>query len=191
MHLRLGLPHAALAQIYGVDRSTVSAAVREVRPLLAARGFAVPDRLGLRLRTLEDVFAYVQAEGVDLRIEGTEVQVRRPSRGSPRPQGVRLRQEEAEHGQDRTTTFGGFFPPSSASWPTTPASPRCSSSSPPPSPPRCRRTNAPIRKCTGEDSRTRTNSTTRPWTSPGSAAPAERVPSARDLPETGPADGAA
>ncbi|MEU8693095.1 transposase family protein [Streptomyces sp. NPDC048665] len=46
VHLRLGLPHAALAQLYGVDRSTVSAAVREVRPLLAARGFAVRGTAG-------------------------------------------------------------------------------------------------------------------------------------------------
>ncbi|WP_394365743.1 transposase family protein [Streptomyces sasae] len=68
---------------YGVDRSTVSAAVREVRLLLAARFFAVPDRPGLRLRTLEDVFAYAGAEGVDLRIDGTEVQVRRPRAGRP------------------------------------------------------------------------------------------------------------
>ncbi|WP_063774779.1 transposase family protein [Kitasatospora azatica] len=83
VHLRLGLPHAALAELYRVDRSTVSAAIRQVRPLLAARGFAVPDRPGLRLRTLEDVFAYADAEGVDLRIDGTEVQVRRPRAGRP------------------------------------------------------------------------------------------------------------
>ncbi|MFE4425116.1 transposase family protein [Streptomyces sp. NPDC056817] len=50
--LRLGLPHAALAELFEVDRSTVSAAIREVRPLLAARGLAVPDRPGLRIRTL-------------------------------------------------------------------------------------------------------------------------------------------
>ncbi|WP_210539319.1 hypothetical protein [Streptomyces scabiei] len=31
----------------------------------------------MRLRTLEDLFAYVDSEGVDLRIDGTEVQVRR------------------------------------------------------------------------------------------------------------------
>ena len=80
---RLGLPHAALAELYGVDRSTVSAAIRQVRPLLAARGFAVPDRPGLRLQTLEDVFAYADAEGVDLRIDGTEAQVRRPRAGRP------------------------------------------------------------------------------------------------------------
>ncbi|MGW4912339.1 transposase family protein [Streptomyces sp. NPDC004270] len=83
VHLRLGLPHAALAELYSVDRSTFSAAVREVRRLLAARGFAVPDRPGLRLRTLEDVFAYAEAEGVDLWIDGTEVQVRRPRAGRP------------------------------------------------------------------------------------------------------------
>lgn len=83
VHLRLGLPHAALAQLYAVDRSTVSAAIREVRPLLAARGFAVPDRPGLRLRTLEDLFAYADAEGVELRIDGTEVQVRRPRAHAP------------------------------------------------------------------------------------------------------------
>ncbi len=52
-----GLPHAALAKLYGVDRSAVSAAIREVRPRLAARGFAVPDRPGVRLRTMEDVFS--------------------------------------------------------------------------------------------------------------------------------------
>ncbi|MEY9997630.1 hypothetical protein ABIE67_009749 [Streptomyces sp. V4I8] len=83
VYLRHQLPHAALAQLYEVDRSTVSAAIREVRPLLAARGFAVPDRPGVRLRTLEDVFAYAAAEGVDLRIDGTEVQVRRPRAGRP------------------------------------------------------------------------------------------------------------
>jgi hypothetical protein len=81
--LRLGLPHAALAELYGVDRSTVSGAIREVRALLAARGFAVPDRPGLRLRTLEDLFAYAEAEGIELRIDGTEVQVRRPRAGRP------------------------------------------------------------------------------------------------------------
>ncbi|MFE4958465.1 hypothetical protein ACFRCW_31580 [Streptomyces sp. NPDC056653] len=42
VHLWLGLLHAALAEPYGVDRSTVSAAIREVRPLMAAHGFAYP-----------------------------------------------------------------------------------------------------------------------------------------------------
>jgi hypothetical protein len=83
VYLRFQLPHAALAELYGVDRSTVTRAVREVRPLLAARGFAVPDRPGLRLRTLADVFAYAAARGTELRIDGTEVQVRRPRANKP------------------------------------------------------------------------------------------------------------
>ncbi|MDQ0792416.1 transposase family protein [Streptomyces sp. B1I3] len=48
--LRLQLPHAALVVLYGVDRSTITRAVHEIRPLLAARGFAVPGRLDLRVR---------------------------------------------------------------------------------------------------------------------------------------------
>ena len=66
-----------------MDRSTITRAVREIRPLLAARGFAVPGEPGLRLRTLADVFAYAAAEGVELRMDGTEVQVRRPRAGKP------------------------------------------------------------------------------------------------------------
>jgi hypothetical protein len=81
--LRFQLPHAALAVFYGVHRSTITRAVGEVRPLLAARGFAVPGEPGLRLRTLADVFAYASARGVELRLDGTEVQVRRPPAGKP------------------------------------------------------------------------------------------------------------
>jgi hypothetical protein len=81
--LRHQLPHAAIAALYEVGRPTVTRAVREIRPLPAARGFAVPHRPGLRLRTLADVFAYADAHGVDLRIDGTEVQVRRPRAGRP------------------------------------------------------------------------------------------------------------
>jgi DDE superfamily endonuclease len=68
---------------YGVHRSTITRAVGEVRPLLAARGFAVPGKPGLRLKTLADVFAYAAAEGVKLRVDGTEVQVRRPPANRP------------------------------------------------------------------------------------------------------------
>jgi hypothetical protein len=81
--LRFQLPHAALALFYGVDRATITRAVGEIRPLLAARGFAVPGKPELRLRTLADVFAYAAAEGVELRIDGTEVQVRRPKANRP------------------------------------------------------------------------------------------------------------
>jgi len=81
--LRFQLPHAALAVFYGVHRSTITRAAGEIRPLLAGRGFAVPGKSGLRLHTLADVFAYAAAEGVRLRIDGTEVQVRRPAANRP------------------------------------------------------------------------------------------------------------
>ena len=81
--LRHDPPDPALAELFKVDRSTVSGAVRQIRPLLAARGFAVPDRPGVKLRTLEDVFGYAAAEGVTLRLDGTDVQVRRPAAGRP------------------------------------------------------------------------------------------------------------
>jgi hypothetical protein len=83
VYLRFQLPQELLAELYGVHRSTVTRAVREVRPLLAARGFAVPGEPGVRLRTLADVFAYASARGVGLRLDGTEVQVRRPRAGKP------------------------------------------------------------------------------------------------------------
>ncbi|MFD3535985.1 transposase family protein [Streptomyces sp. NPDC058664] len=83
VHLRTGLTHQALAVIYEVGSSTIGRAIGEVRPLLAGRGFAVPGRPGLRLRTLEDVFAYADAEDVTLRIDGMETQVRRPKAGRP------------------------------------------------------------------------------------------------------------
>ncbi|WP_373921984.1 hypothetical protein [Streptomyces sp. T12] len=71
------------AQARAGGRSTVTEAIREIRPLLADRGFAVPDRPGLRLRTLADVFACAAAEGVTLRIDGTETQARRPKAHRP------------------------------------------------------------------------------------------------------------
>ena len=79
--LRLQIPHAALAVMYGVHRSTVTRAVRQVRPLLAGRGYATP--AGPRLHTLADVFAYAAARGVRLRADGSEIQVRRPKAGRP------------------------------------------------------------------------------------------------------------
>lgn len=83
VHLRTGLTHQALAVLYEVGSSTIGRAIREVRPLLAERGFAVPGRPGVRLRPLEDVFAYAAAENVTLRIDGTETQVRRPKAHCP------------------------------------------------------------------------------------------------------------
>jgi hypothetical protein len=79
--LRLQIPHAALAVMYGIDRSTVTRAVHEIRPLLAGRGYATPQ--GQRLSTLADVFAYSAAHGITLRIDGSEIQVRRPPAHRP------------------------------------------------------------------------------------------------------------
>ncbi|MFB7293208.1 transposase family protein [Actinacidiphila glaucinigra] len=81
IHLRHDLPHSVLGLLFGVDRSTVTRAIGEIRALLADRGCTVPDRAGLRLRTLTDVFAYAQAENVELRLDATEIQVRRPQAG--------------------------------------------------------------------------------------------------------------
>ncbi|MGY5034253.1 hypothetical protein ACWC9U_26015 [Streptomyces sp. 900116325] len=55
---RFQLPSAALAVFYSVDHSTATRAVHETRPLLTARGFAVPGEAGLRLYTLADAFAH-------------------------------------------------------------------------------------------------------------------------------------
>ncbi len=78
IHLRHDLPHAVLGLLFGVNRSTITRAVAEIRGLLARRGFAVPNRPRIRLRALADVFAYAQAKGMVLRLDATEVQVRRP-----------------------------------------------------------------------------------------------------------------
>jgi hypothetical protein len=79
--LRLQIPHAALAVMFGVDRSTVTRAVHEIRPLLAGRGYATAQ--GQRLSTLADVFAYAAAHQITLRIDGSEIQVRRPPAHRP------------------------------------------------------------------------------------------------------------
>lgn len=100
VRLRHQLPYAVLAEPFPVDRSTVSGATRQASPLLAARGFAVPDRAGLRLKTLEDVFAYAEAEDVKLPMDGAENQVRRPQAGRP-GRGLSPPASEAEHHQDQ------------------------------------------------------------------------------------------
>jgi hypothetical protein len=41
-HLRLGLPHEAIAVAFGVDRSTVTRAIGQIRPLLANRWLRHP-----------------------------------------------------------------------------------------------------------------------------------------------------
>jgi len=81
--MRFQLPHAALAVFYQVDRSTLTRAVNEIRPLLADRGLAVPGKPGVRPKTLADVFAYAAAEGVELRIDAPRSKSDAPRRTSP------------------------------------------------------------------------------------------------------------
>ncbi|WP_345025946.1 transposase family protein, partial [Streptomyces sedi] len=79
VHLRHGVTHDVLACWFGVDRSTITRAVSEVRPLLAERGCTVsPD---VRLRSLADVVDHLGASGKTGIIDGTEIRVRRPSAG--------------------------------------------------------------------------------------------------------------
>jgi DDE superfamily endonuclease/Helix-turn-helix of DDE superfamily endonuclease len=116
VYLRFQLPHGLLAALYGVRRSTVTRAVREIRPLLAARGFAVPE--GQRLKTLADVFAYAAAHGITLRMDGTEVQIRRPKANRPGRRAFvsgkkKMNTEKATVFTDEAgrTVFAGVFRP--------------------------------------------------------------------------------
>ncbi|MCX4562171.1 transposase [Streptomyces phaeochromogenes] len=79
VHLRHGATHDVLACWFGVDRSTITRAIAEIRPLLAMRGCTVaPD---IRLRTLAEVIDHFGASGQTGIIDGTEIRVRRPALG--------------------------------------------------------------------------------------------------------------
>ncbi|MGW4027045.1 transposase family protein [Streptomyces sp. NPDC005009] len=77
VHLRHGATHDVLACWFGVDRSTITRVIGEVRPLLAEQGCTVAP--GLRLRSLAEVIDYLGADGPTGIIDGTEVRVRRPA----------------------------------------------------------------------------------------------------------------
>ncbi|MEU3444183.1 transposase family protein [Streptomyces griseoincarnatus] len=68
-----------LACWFGVDRSTITRAIAEVRPLLAERGGTISP--GVRLRTLAEVIYHLGASGKTGIIDGTEIRVRRPAAG--------------------------------------------------------------------------------------------------------------
>ncbi|MCX4571295.1 transposase [Streptomyces viridodiastaticus] len=79
VHLRHTVTHDVLAGWFGVDRSTITRAIAEVRPLLAERGCTVSS--GVRLRTLAEVIDHLGADGRTGIIDGTEIRVRRPAAG--------------------------------------------------------------------------------------------------------------
>ncbi|WP_405469468.1 transposase family protein [Streptomyces canus] len=68
-----------LACWFGVDRSTITRAIGEVRPLLAQRGGTIAP--GIRLRTLAEGAEYLGAGGRTGIIDGTEILVRRQAAG--------------------------------------------------------------------------------------------------------------
>ncbi|MFH9334018.1 hypothetical protein ACH4KU_34265 [Streptomyces althioticus] len=65
---------------FSVDRSTITRAIAEVRPLLAERGCTVSP--GVRLRTLAEVIDHLAAIGKTGIIDGTEIRVRRRQSGA-------------------------------------------------------------------------------------------------------------
>ncbi|MGQ4425811.1 transposase family protein [Streptomyces violaceoruber] len=79
VHLRHATTHDVLAYWFGVDRSTVTRAIGEIRPLLAERGCTVSQ--GVRLRTLAEVIDHLGTDGKTRIIDGTEIRVRRPAAG--------------------------------------------------------------------------------------------------------------
>ncbi|MEV5432565.1 transposase family protein [Streptomyces sp. NPDC052701] len=79
VHLRHGAAHDVLACWFGVERSTITRAIAEVRPLLAERGCTISP--GVRLRTLAEVVDHLGAGGKTGIIDGTEIRDRRPAAG--------------------------------------------------------------------------------------------------------------
>ncbi|MGW9447447.1 transposase family protein [Streptomyces sp. NPDC055632] len=79
VHFRHAATRDVLACWSAVDRSTVTRAVGEARPLLAERGCTISP--GVRLRTLAEVIDHLGADGKTGIIDGTEIRVRRPAAG--------------------------------------------------------------------------------------------------------------
>ena len=83
VHLRHGATHDVLACRFGVDRSAITRAIGEIRPLLPMRGCTVaPD---IRLRTLAEVIGHHGANGRSGIIDGTEIRVCSPAAGRKDP----------------------------------------------------------------------------------------------------------
>ncbi|WP_407109644.1 transposase family protein [Streptomyces sp. DSM 116494] len=101
VHLRHATTHDVLARWFGVDRSTITRSIAEVRHLLAERGRTVSQ--DARLRTLAEVIDHLGADGKTGIIDGTKVRVLAPGRRAQGPGQVHLRLEQqnavkTEHG---------------------------------------------------------------------------------------------
>ncbi|MEW1762475.1 transposase family protein [Streptomyces cyaneofuscatus] len=71
VHLRHGATHDVLACWFGVDRSTITRAIGELRSLLDERGCTISP--GVRLRTLPEVIDHLGASGQTGIVDGTEI----------------------------------------------------------------------------------------------------------------------
>ncbi|MFI1808476.1 transposase family protein [Streptomyces californicus] len=90
VQLRHATARDVLACWFGVDRSTITRAIGEVRPLLADRGCTVGP--SVRLRTLAQVIDHLGADGKTEIIDGTEVHPGPPAgRRAQGPGSVHLR----------------------------------------------------------------------------------------------------
>ncbi|WP_326823065.1 transposase family protein [Streptosporangium sp. NBC_01756] len=81
VHPRHGVMHDVLGCRFGVDRSTVTRAIHQIRPLLVERGCSIT--AGRRLRTLADVIAHLGSSSQEAILDATEIRGRRPAAGAP------------------------------------------------------------------------------------------------------------
>ncbi|WP_338419915.1 transposase family protein [Streptomyces klenkii] len=79
--LRHCTTHDMLACWFDVDRSTITRAIGEVRPLLADRCCTIAP--GIRLRTLADMVDHLDASRRTAILNATEIRARLPAQGSP------------------------------------------------------------------------------------------------------------
>jgi hypothetical protein len=79
VHLRHSTTHDVLAAWFSVDRSTITRAIGEIRPLLAARGCRIG--VGQRLSTLAEVVDPLGVSGQDAILDATRIRGRRPRVG--------------------------------------------------------------------------------------------------------------
>jgi Rhodopirellula transposase DDE domain/Helix-turn-helix of DDE superfamily endonuclease len=69
LHQHLALPYPLLAQLLGVNRTTISRAIQQTRPLLDQHGLATAQQPAARLRTLAGISAYAARHGIITQLE--------------------------------------------------------------------------------------------------------------------------
>jgi transposase len=69
LHQHLALPCPLLAQLLGVNRTTISRAIQQTRPLLDQHGLATARQPAARLHTLAGISAYAARHGIITQLE--------------------------------------------------------------------------------------------------------------------------